>query len=216
MKTILFIDRDETFIKEINKLDWSSAQNKNYIIKSQQLNITKIKSANDTIFVSPANSFASMGGGLDGVYDRYVFPNVSDLVQNRISKFSSYKSPKYNQQFDYGIESEKKYLPVGSSLLTQLSDYKGFETCYLATCPTMFVPMSVKNSNNAYKAFLSLLCVLEKSKVKHDQIICTALCTGVGEMSYETSVKQIHKAFNDFLKGIRIKDISKENMLVLV
>ncbi|GAG77588.1 unnamed protein product [marine sediment metagenome] len=40
-------------------------------------------------YISPANSFGSMGGGIDEIYSRDMFPFINKTVMNKISKLDT-------------------------------------------------------------------------------------------------------------------------------
>lgn len=140
-------------------------------------------------FVSAANSIGFMDSGIDFVLSRTMFPGVEKEVKDKIKTL--------NKETLIG----RPYLPIGSSIVVP--------TQYLTTClisaPTMFLPHDVSMTNNAYHAFMSVLCVFNKytNKVcrEIDTIVCTSLCCGWGKMSPKTSAEQIYNAYSDFMSG---------------
>lgn len=152
----------------------------------------------NTAYISPANSFGSMGGGIDEVYNKKMFPNIQKDVMINISKLSS--STKSKLSFDR-LKKDKMYnmLPIGHAIITSLSSYPKYETCFLITAPTMTQPENIEGSNNPYKAFLACLNVIKSSDVKISTLICPGLGTGVGCITFEESAKQIFDAINTFI-----------------
>lgn len=204
----LFVDFNKYFLDYLKSLDWSFLNPDDEIyIKHDDIRTIKTK---NTVIISAANSFGSMGGGVDLIYDRYMFPNISKTIMNRIKKYSPYEN-KSKPGFDK-LNKNLKYIPVGSALITTID--KTTNT-HIITAPTMFTPMDVRGTNNAYKAYIASLQVLEKSGIKVDVLVCTGLGTGVGLMPFNESADQMYKAIKDFYNDKRVSDCSKYNELVL-
>jgi len=158
--------------------------------------IRKLKVRNG-VYISPANSFGSMGGGIDEIYDRHMFPGVSRDVMANIA--ARCESGTVTMSFDHlERDSEVPKLPIGEAVITPLDKYgKKYRGCYLVTAPTMEVPMDIQGTDNPYRAFMATLKILEGyPDVK--QLICPGLGTGVGNISGEEAAKQIVQALNDF------------------
>ena len=139
---------------------------------------------NSVILVSPANSFGSMRGGIDYYINKYVFPNVEKLVQNEIGKMNYI----YNKNcfFDKKQWKNKKYLPVGKSLMIKYNNH------YLAVVPTMEYPKDINNTNNVELAMKSLLEMIKDYNV--DYLLIPGLGSGIGGLEYDIMAKQMLEA----------------------
>jgi len=166
-------------------------------------NIRDMNAPPNSCYLSPANSFGYMDGGIDAVYS-IMFPGIQQLVQERI------------KSYPYKTRLGLSYLPIGSSLLIDLNllntrnNTANESNCYLISAPTMWRPQDVSMTNNAYYAMLSTLSLIRKyneTALPTRQIttlICPGLCTGYGKMSYKQSAEQIARAMIEFYNHIRI------------
>ena len=93
----IFVDTEAHFAKEINKC-FNNIDN----VVGLKMNVQDYKSDNKIFYVSPANSFGFMDGGVDKIYSRRMFRDVEDKVKNVITKLG--KKSKLGRD----------YLPVGS------------------------------------------------------------------------------------------------------
>lgn len=154
----------------------------------------KVKNA---AFVSPANSFGSMGGGIDLVYSRVMFPGVDKVVMEKVSKLDT--KIKLDRAFDRLKKHDAKpYLPIGQAILTSLKDHPKYESCYLITAPTMVLPDNIVGTNNPYQAFMACLKIVEKYP-NIETIICPGLGTGVGGIIGYESARQMFEAMTDYV-----------------
>ena len=136
-------------------------------------------------FVSPANSFGFMDGGIDKVYMRY-FAGIQDKVQDTIR--SSY----------YGE------LPVGQAAIIPTG--RTTSGRYLIVAPTMRVPRPVFGTVNPMLAFRA---VLDAVREHNDHAVstpiksfaCPGLCTGVGMISPMRSSTQMRYAWGQVMLG---------------
>ena len=172
--------------------------NIDYDIKVYNGNILNLfySGAENTAFISPANSFGGMGAGIDKIYDKFMFPNISEKI---ISKISQLKTVTYlDRSFDsFHIQENKPYLPIGEAIITPLTDYPKYNSCYLITAPTMVVPDNIVGTNNPYLAFLACLKIVKKyPNIK--TLVCPGLGTGVGEIIGYESARQIYEALYSF------------------
>lgn len=209
----IFVDVLPKFITAINSYDYDyKFLGSEHSVESCVCDISTLTVKNTGI-ISAANSFGSMGGGVDYVYDRIMFKNISRTIKDRIKVMSPYKTSD-NPQFDK-LRENLHYIPIGSALVTSLSDY--IHNSYIITAPTMYVPMNVATTNNAYLAYFASLCVVEKSKINITSLYCTGLANGVGLMPAKESAAQIRNALYDFhVNKLRMKDISKFSDLCLI
>lgn len=160
----------------------------------------KVKNA---AFVSPANSFGGMGkfgslnAGIDSIYNTYMFPHISKVVMDTISKLPT--TTNLDRAFDnLKVEDNKPMLPIGSAIITPLKDYPKYETCYLISAPTMVIPDNIVGTDNPYQAFLACLKIIEgHPEIKC--IVCPGLGTGVGGIIGYESARQIFMALNDYV-----------------
>lgn len=186
----IFFDMDKNIINALlNEANKYSTQYphifKNCLFLNDDIcNITK--QYTNYILVSPANSFGSMGGGIDYYINRFIFKDIQKEVMNVI-KQSKNKFPE-NQYFDRMNVKDKPYLPVGESFIIK-ADTKN----YLAVVPTMEYPKVVKDTQNAYVAMCSLMKTLKYHK--HSKyVLIPGFCSGVGEMKSEIMAEQMIKA----------------------
>lgn len=146
----------------------------------------------NTMYVSPANSFVTMGGGLDGILD--------DMFK--------IKEKAYDKVKLYGTDNRtslgNKYLPVGEAVATQISK----EKCqYLLSCPTMYYPTSIRGTDNVMNATLASLCLAEKimhtnTKIKY--LYLPGMGTGVGGMGFNESAKLMAIALHIYLSSEKV------------
>lgn len=124
-------------------------------------------------FVSPANSFGLMDGGIDAAITRYFGFALQDLVQAEI--WRQYRGEQ----------------PVGTCLIVPT----GNPQCpWLAHCPTMRAPMDVSWTNNAYAAFLAALTTAEAHGI--ETLACPGLGTLTGSMPANVAARQMRYAFD--------------------
>lgn len=135
-------------------------------------------------YVSPANSFGIMDGGIDAVLSRR-FPQVERRLQSVIGQMGG-------------------MLPVGEALVVDTGDP---DVPYMIAAPTMEVPSYVGATNNAYRAMLALLIAVDRFNAANNDVIETVaipgLCTGVGAMSPETAAFQMAQAYREWVRAGR-------------
>jgi O-acetyl-ADP-ribose deacetylase (regulator of RNase III) len=120
---------------------------------------------NIDIIISPANSFANMGGGIDLIL-KQIFPNVDKKVHAQINKLQLAKTSTGNS-----------YLPIGQCIIVPTGDKR----CpNLISAPTMFLPKNIKGTDNVYLAFLA---ILNKIGNTNFTIACCGMGTGIGGLS---------------------------------
>jgi O-acetyl-ADP-ribose deacetylase (regulator of RNase III) len=128
-------------------------------------------------WVSPANSFGYMDGGIDLAYLRFFGLELQSKVQEKIRS-------------DFHGE-----LPVGQALVVPT----GHESIpYLVVAPTMRIPDKIGETVNVYLAFrAALLAVLAQNDRSPNSIKTLrfpALGTGVGSMPLARAAHQMHAA----------------------
>lgn len=216
MERIVFFDLSKTFEMQLrNKFMFDNFPiNINFYTG----NIRDIKGSPNIAYLSPANSFGYMDGGVDAAYSE-MFPGIQKLIQSKI------------KSYPFRTALGLSYLPIGSAILADLNLLKlqtGFETiplnsnivwedhCYLISAPTMWHPQDVSKTNNAYYALMSTLSLIKKYNTtapdhrKIKTLMCPGLCTGYGKMSYAQSATQIEKALAEHFAGNIVSSIVME------
>ena len=198
LSNIIIFDIKNSFIQEAKRLE-------KYGIKVLNSDVKElINSFSIGAIVSPANSFGFMDGGIDKIYSE-IFPNIQHKVQNKIKSFGLLTNG-----------GGQYYLPIGSSITIPTMNTK----CpYLISAPTMFFPGNIKNTENVFFAFLSIIYI---AKMNPSTIIaCPGLGTGVGMLDDKYAVDQIELAIinydkfissNEYLELVKYKD--KMNIVI--
>ena len=166
------------------------------------------KNDNPCAFVSPANSYGAMDGGIDDIYS-IMFPGpptIEEVVKDCIRENTIF----YNKPlFISRVKSIKPepVIPVGSGLIVPIP--KGEKVMYsdntfLISVPTMVIPNNVSKSRNAYFSTLAMLKVVEKfnrskkTRKRVKTIYIPGMCTGCGLMPLEQAVEQMMRAIKDW------------------
>jgi O-acetyl-ADP-ribose deacetylase (regulator of RNase III) len=136
-----------------------------------------------TAFVSPANSFGVMDGGIDLILSRDMFPDCEQRIRKMIRCLGG-----------------QPMLRVGSAIWLPVET-----TTALIVAPTMIIPHDVADTQNAYWAFIAILMTMARiekmSSGTVQTLVCTSLCCGVGRMDPEQSAIQMRRAWDDFHAG---------------
>ena len=153
-----------------------------------------IRSLNDLeldkfdVYISPANSFGELQGGIDMQYYKYF---GGDILQENI----------YNIiRKDYSGE-----ILMGDFCYINLSNGKK-----LLLCPTMTIPADVSQTRNAYyfmRAVLKGINILKQANINVNNVFCPIPCTGVGKMSSELAAKQMKAAIDGENRMGQIYDV---------
>lgn len=133
--------------------------------------------------ISPANSFATMGGGIDGLITRSIFPNIAERVQAKIKTINIVN------------EHDEPYFPVGSAVPIRTGNPK---CLFMITTPTMEYPQDIQGTNNVYLAFSALLQLAAFHKDKPWIFLVPGMGTGVGGLTFKDMGQQVQRAFQDF------------------
>lgn len=208
---ITFIDCDRSFIDAIRSLrEKAPGLASKYGLKAVHKNIEDTSSLKNTAFISAANSFITMGGGVDSVYNTTMFPNIRKRIRKRLKIIS-------DRTINYPTENGVPYLPVGSALVTPLDKYKDWKSCYIVSAPTMYKPSDVSDKPYACWAFLAALQAVHECEWADNikRIVCTGMCTGVGGMPAQVSAAQMMNALQQYDNGTRIVDCSPIKSIVL-
>jgi O-acetyl-ADP-ribose deacetylase (regulator of RNase III) len=147
----------------------------------------------DKVFISPANSLGFMDGGIDMRLSRSMFPGVEQRVKAQIKML--------------GLKTalNRYYLPIGSAIAVPVN-----ETSILISAPTMFLPHDVSDTQNAYHAFMAVLCLYVKLGYHDKTIVCPGLCIGYGKMNHEVAAAQMVHVYNDFCRGDVPNDLAPD------
>jgi O-acetyl-ADP-ribose deacetylase (regulator of RNase III) len=171
-----FISLDDSFIVSAKK----------WITQSTQMICEKIDVSllprEGRAFISPANSFGFMDGGIDNVL-RNMFPGCEPKIKSRIREL--------NQRTNLG----RPYLRIGSA------HWLGVSTnTVLVSAPTMFLPHDVSKTDNAYWAMMAILMISERIPASYGihTLVIPSLCCGWGGMRGEVSIRQMVDAYDDW------------------
>ncbi len=140
-------------------------------------------------FVSPANSFGFLDGGIDNeirkYYEREHNIDVQRVVQEKIYK-------------DFDGE-----LLVGQAIYVPFHEINRVKKIPdLIVAPTMRVPMSLENDSvNVYLAARAIFKTLKLNKSKINSVSISGLGTGIGQFPYNLCAKQMRKAYDNFWLG---------------
>jgi O-acetyl-ADP-ribose deacetylase (regulator of RNase III) len=190
---IHFVSLDEEFIEHVKDLFGDKA--------TYTLGDIRSTPQRGRAFVSPANSFGVMDGGIDLVLSK-MFPGCEPKVKEMI-KDLSHKS-----------QLGRSYLRVGSALWFHV----GPQTV-LISAPTMFLPHDVSDTQNARWAMEAILVAGKKiheatNGIIHTLVI-TSLCCGVGRMDPEQSAIQIRAAVRNFENvELEVEDIGAQYVMM--
>lgn len=134
--------------------------------------------------VSPANSFGFMDGGFDLVLSQRLGWHVEERVRQRI------------------LDEEDGELPVGGALFVP-TDHPTWP--WLASVPTMRVPMRLDGTVNAYLAFRGLLRAVRRHNAGEGSqvtaVLCPGLGTGEGRMPPGRCARQMRRAWEVVVEG---------------
>jgi O-acetyl-ADP-ribose deacetylase (regulator of RNase III) len=192
MFQILFVSKNLRWIEEIRRRFYDFPQIK--IVYGDIIGIPR----ENTVFVSPANSYGTMNGGIDSILNERIFPGVQGFVKNKIASL--------------GIQTAlgRPFLPLGSAVFVKTGETSG-----LIATPTMVSPRSVADTNNAFVSFLTALTMMKKYRELTQQesvfttLVVTSHCCGYGEMDESLSALQMREAYDDFMSGIYPYEVDK-------
>ncbi len=144
----------------------------------QNSNILQI--AADAI-VSPANSFGTMGAGIDRLYRNYFGPSIEERVQKEIKDSSGGK------------------LPIGQALIVSTNNS---HIPFLIVSPTMETPRDIRGTDNVYKAMSAVLTAVSGYNSLYDKpiiksVLVPGMGTGYGRMDPFESASQMWRAVQE-------------------
>lgn len=128
-------------------------------------------------FVSAANSFGMMDGGVDAAITRYFGTELMARVQARIR------------------EEWLGEQPIGTSFIEPTGNATH---PYLAHSPTMRVPLDIRNTDNVYNAMFATFRAVEwfnKPARRISTLACPGLGTFTGKVSPRAAAQQMALAF---------------------
>lgn len=133
-------------------------------------------------FVSPANGYGYMRGGIDGVYSK-LFPGVESKVMVAMKATSTY--------------------PLEPGQVVSVCTRDRTNT-WLISAPTMVKPgMNISDTSNAGWAFFAIM--YEFDRLYHEKgvttLVCPGLGTGVGGMPETRCANQIRNALRNHVYG---------------
>lgn len=177
---IVFISLNKEYIEIVQKHNFNGM-----VMRIQDY---KPPSKTLSFYVSPANSFGFMDGGIDIPLSRAIMPGIDIKLKEKIRMHGK-------KNLD-----GREYLPVGSSIIVQHSVSK-----YLVSAPTMLLPQDVSNTKNSYYASMAVfynVIINNKNLIKNKnvEIIFTSMCCGCGKMNVNESFTQTYNALKDFSK----------------
>lgn len=139
-------------------------------------------------FVSAANSFGMMDGGVDGAIIRYFGENLMRRVQSRI------------------VDEYLGEQPIGTSMIVETDHPKH---PFLAHTPTMRIPMPISRTDNVYTAMWAMFLTVHRhnrdaelegsSKCRIGVVACPGLGTGTGKVPYPEAARQMALAYRHYL-----------------
>lgn len=133
-------------------------------------------------FISPANSFLFMDGGIDLSYTK-MFNGIQKQLQFIMR--NNHKTPT--------SLLGRKYLPIGGALIHKIND-----KCSIIAAPTMLLPQNIKGTQNAYHAMKAALKIWPGDGI----LIVPILGGGIGKIEPEEVYLQIKKAIDENEIGI--------------
>jgi len=182
MATFRFFDIDRKLLKEYSKLfsKLPPPIRQRVQVVLEPVDVRSIRDID--VYVSPANSFGVMDGGIDEIYME-MFPGIQEFIQNEIKEKSPVTTP-----------YRKSILPVGGAFISL------FKGTMIICAPTMSTPQNITNSpQNVYYAMYAIIKVCENLP-PGTVVGVPGLGTGVGGLSGNESGHEIFKAFTTIPK----------------
>ncbi|QFT84988.1 RNase III inhibitor [Halomonas sp. THAF12] len=127
--------------------------------------------------ISPANSHGWMDGGIDLLYVRRWGWHLQDANRRACA------------------QQPEGHLPVGRAIVLETG---GSDVPWLISAPTMFRPMPVPHTDNAYLAFRAALVVARERRL--GRVLCPGLATLTGGMPPPVSAAQMRRAWDDVMR----------------
>jgi len=169
IKKIILCDLKEGLIKK-----WQEVFKNNSLVDIYQGSIFDLDA---DAYVSPANSFGFMDGGIDLAYSNY-FEGIQKRVQDEIEK------------------STFKELTIGNALVIET---KNNRIPFLVCAPTMRTPAML--SINSINCYLSTKAALQIANLEPriETIVFPGMGTGIGKVTFENCANQMKAAIENVL-----------------
>lgn len=129
--------------------------------------------------VSPANSHGWMDGGIDLAY----LKRFGDDLERRLKLVIR--------------RDHEGLLPIGQALAIETG---ASDIPWMISAPTMEVPMAVRYSQNAYKAFRATLLLARERGF--GTLLCPGFCTLTGRMVPEQASRQMRQAWDEVFPSV--------------
>jgi len=142
------------------------------IIKSKM----RLAAAPLIAYVSPANSFAFMDGGIDLLYSEYFGWELMQRLQALLA-----------QEYD-------GELLVGQA---EIIDTRHPEISHLISAPTMRIPETLVDNVNAYLATRAALRIAKKENMQ--AVVFPGMGTGIGRLAPRICAAQMQAAYNEVI-----------------
>ncbi len=131
-------------------------------------------------YVSPANSYGFLDGGIDAVYRKHFGDSLQAAVRDRIAA-------KYHGEILVG---QAEAVPTGRT-----------DVPWLIVAPTMRVPMRLVDSVNPYLAARAVFLLQRERPSELAHVAMPGLGTGVGGVPPEICARQVGRAWRDVRDG---------------
>lgn len=188
--TIVFVDVHPKWIKTFKKVygNFVKTHKFKFNVECVESNIKMVRSnyfRDEKLvgYVSPANSYGYMDGGIDKIYMQ-MFSNIEKNVRSAIQNL-----PIAN----YDGNTQNKILPVGHAVKVKAND-----SSVLIAAPTMLYPMDVSDTQNAYEATKAVMECIHDENLEISVLFLPGMATGVGNMDLGEAMKQMLNAIKDF------------------
>lgn len=146
-------------------------------------NVESIDLCEGLAFVSPANSLLFMDGGIDQVY-----MNMFQDIERKVKA----KAREYGKVTFLG----RHFLPIGHAIVVPT----GKDRTYIVSSPTMFLPLDVSHTHNAYHAtYAALAAALNCESITH--VVFPGMATGIGKLPIDKAAQQMWDAIEDALSS---------------
>lgn len=138
------------------------------------------------IFVSPANGYGQLDGGIDKVY-RTMYPGIQDIVNDTLRQYRDKKPP----------------LGVGSAILVQVLNRK----VQLLLAPTMELPSKLKTPWNCFWAALAIFYLTKD--LSGITVAIPGLGTGTGHIESDEMIDMVKLAWT-VSQTQRLEDVYRD------
>ncbi len=187
MSEITFVSNNEEVVNTLQEVLGDSAANFTY--KYMIKDIRKKEDLGEyDVYISPANSFGELQGGIDMQY------------------FLHFGRRKLQEQ----VYAEIKNRYQGEVLIGEFCKIDILDGKILLLCPTMTLPTNISQTRNVYyftRAMIKGLTILKKSGYCVNRVFCPIPGVGVGGMESSIAAKQMKMAFDAFSGSGAVIDV---------